>query len=42
MGFYININLGFYLSVELIFVCVKLGVSVDFDLYNFSVEVLNV
>ena len=41
VGFYTNTNSGFHLSAELISACAKLGVSVDFDLYNFSTEAPN-
>ena len=36
VGYYTNVNPSFHMSAELIQQCAKLGVSIDFDLYNCS------
>lgn len=38
VGYYWNSNPGFHLSADLIRRCARLGLGIDFDLYNFPEE----
>ena len=38
VGYYTDCNSGFHLSAELVKRCAELGLSLDFDLYNYSGE----
>ncbi|MFC7339676.1 DUF4279 domain-containing protein [Haloferula chungangensis] len=38
VGYYWNSNPGFHLSADLIGRCARLGISIDFDLYNYPEE----